>query len=237
MGYLSYILYILPVFIFSLVAQTFVKISYKKYSKVKNSRNLSGSSAAQLVLNYYGISNVRISCCRGVLTDNFNPRDNTLYLSEDVYNGTSIASVGIACHEVGHAVQHAEEYKPAKLRSSLVGSVNFGSRYGLIIAFAGYFINIFLDFYQLGYYVIVFGLLLYSLTALFSFVTLPVEFNASKRAVTAIVSSGLLLDNELPGAKKVLISAAMTYIAAFATSVANVLYYASRLLGTNRRSR
>lgn len=236
MGYLYYLIYFLPVFLFSLFAQVLVKTSYKKFSKINNSRNITGAAAAAAVLNYYGIKNVRIAPCRGSLTDNYNPKDNTVYLSEGVYNSTTIAAIGIACHEVGHAIQHAENYLPVKIRSSLVGVTNFGSRFGLLIAFAGYFIYL-ASYLSIGRYAIIFGLLLYGLTAVFSLITLPVEFNATKRAFIAIDSLNLLYGDEVSSVKKVLYSAALTYVAALATSLANLLYYATRLLGSNRRNR
>lgn len=237
-GYLQYLIYTLPVLIFSLLAQFMVNKSYKKYSQVRNVRGLTGAMAAQAVLNHYGITNVKIARISGTLTDNFNPSDNTIYLSEGVFSSKSIASIGIACHEAGHAVQHAQDYLPNKIRTALVPVTNFGSRFGLIIAFVGYglaFASYALS--SLSFYLIIAGLALYGLTALFQFITLPVEFNASHRAVKVIVETGLLEEDEQSGAKKVLTAAALTYVAALATAIMNVLYYATRFLGSGNNRR
>ena len=233
--YMRYLIFAAPVLIFALWAQVRVKSTYSRYSKIRNSRGLTGAAAAQLILNHYGINDVRIAPCGGELTDNFNPKDKTIYLSENVYNSASVAAVGIACHEAGHAAQHAEGYLPNKIRSALVPVTNFGSRFGLIIAFAGYFLAYFSNS-SFGYSIIIFGLLLYGLVSLFQFVTLPVEFNASRRALRVIDDNGLLAGDEYTGAKRVLTAAALTYVAALATAIVNLLYYASRLLGNSRRN-
>lgn len=236
-GYLDYLIFAAPVLILSIFAQFKVKSAYKKYSKISNSRRLTGAQAAQAVLNHYGIRDVKIVPCGGKLTDNYNPKTKIISLSEGVYNGMTVAAVGIACHEAGHAAQHAENYVPNQIRSSLVPVTNFGSRFGLIIAFIGYFIAIGSMFDTIGFYVIIAGLALYALTAVFQLVTLPVEFNASSRALRVIDETGLLAGDEYRGAKKVLTAAAMTYVAALATSIINVLYYALRLLGNSGRRR
>lgn len=233
-NYLSYLLFAAPVLIFSLFAQARVNSAYKKYSGIRNSKSISGAMAAQLILKHYGITDVRIELCGGKLTDHYSPKEKVIRLSQNVYNGTSIAAVGIACHEAGHAAQHAENYLPNVIRTALVPVTNFGSRFGLIIAFIGYFLA-YLSNSGIGYYVIIFGLALYGLVAVFQLVTLPVEFNASKRALAVIESGGLLAGDEYDGAKKVLTAAALTYVAALATAVANLLYYVFRLLGNSRR--
>lgn len=234
-GYFDYLIYAAPVLIFALFAQVKVKSSFKKYSKIQNSRRLTGAMAAQAVLRHYGINDVKVVPCGGSLTDNYNPKTKTISLSQDVYNSTTVAAVGIACHEAGHAAQHAENYAPNQIRSALVPITNFGSRFGLIIAFAGYFLAYLSQLDYIGFYVIIFGLALYGLTALFQLVTLPVEFNASRRALRVIEETGLLVGKEYSGAKSVLTAAAMTYVAALATALINLLYYATRLLGNNRR--
>lgn len=234
-GYFGYLIFILPVFIFSLFAQAKVKSAYKKFSKIGNSRRLTGAAAAQMVLNHYGIKDVRIVPCGGNLTDNYDPRNKTISLSQGVYNSSTIAAVGIACHEAGHAVQHAEDYVPNKIRTAMVPVTNFGSRFGLIIAFVGYFLAYASNLGYFGQYIILFGLALYGLTAVFQLVTLPVEFNASARALRIIEDTGMLVNEEYKGARKVLTAAAMTYVAALATAIANLLYYAFRLLGNSRR--
>ena len=233
--YLRYLIFAAPVLIFALWAQIRVKTTYSKYSKIRNSRGLTGAAAAQLILNHYGITDVIIQPCRGELTDNYSPNEKVIRLSEKVYNSTSVAAVGIACHEAGHAAQHAEDYLPNKIRTALVPVTNFGSRFGLIIAFAGYFMA-YLSNSPIGNYVIIFGLLLYGLVALFQLVTLPVEFNASRRALSVIDETGILAGDEYKAAKSVLTAAALTYVAALATAIVNLLYYASRLLGNSRRN-
>lgn len=236
-GYLQYLLFAAPVIIFSLVAQGMVKSAYKKYSKIQNSRRITGAMAAQSILRFYGVTDVRIVPTAGSLTDNYNPKDKTIYLSEGVYSSSSVAAVGIACHEAGHAAQHAENYWPNKVRTALVPVTNFGSRFGLLIAFAGYFLALLANLSYIGFYIIVAGLALYGLTALFQLVTLPVEFNASHRALKVIEETGLLGGEERSGAKKVLTAAALTYVAALASAISNLLYYALRLLGSSNRRR
>ncbi len=233
-NYLSYLIFAAPVLILSIWAQAKVNSAYKKYSSIQNSKRLTGAMAAQLILRHYGINDVRIESCSGKLSDHYSPKEKVIRLSHNVYNGTSIAAVGIACHEAGHAAQHAENYLPNVIRTALVPVTNFGSRFGLLIAFAGYFLA-YLSNSDIGFYIIVFGLALYGLVAVFQLATLPVEFNASKRALDIIESEGLLVGDEFKGAKKVLSAAAMTYVAALATAVVNLLYYIFRLLGNSRR--
>ena len=233
--YLRYLIFAAPVLIFAIWAQIRVKSTYSKYSKIRNSRGLTGAAAAELILRHYGVTDVRIEPCGGELTDHYYPNEKVIRLSENVYHSTSVAAVGIACHEAGHAAQHAEDYLPNKIRSALVPVTNFGSRFGLLIAFAGYFLALLANS-PIGYYVIIFGLLLYGLVALFQFVTLPVEFNASKRALQVIDETGILAGDEYKAARRVLTAAALTYVAALATAIVNLLYYALRLLGNSKRN-
>lgn len=233
--YIRYLIFAAPVLIFAIWAQIRVKSTYSKYSKIRNSRGLTGAAAAELILRHYGVTDVRIEPCRGELTDHYSPNEKVIRLSENVYNSTSVAAVGIACHEAGHAAQHAEDYLPNKIRTALVPVTNFGSRFGLLIAFAGYFLALLANS-PIGYYVIIFGLLLYGLVALFQFVTLPVEFNASKRALQVIDETGILAGDEYKAARRVLTAAALTYVAALATAIVNLLYYAIRLLGNSKRN-
>lgn len=238
MGYISYLIYALPVLILTLLAQWRVNSEYKKFSKIANSRHLTGAAAAQQILKYYGVSDVRVAQIGGKLTDNYNPKDKTIYLSEGVYGSTSVAAVGIACHEAGHAAQHAENFVPNKIRTALVPITNFGSRFGLYIAIAGYLLSmVSVLMYNISYYIIVVGLALFGLSALFTLVTLPVEFNASHRALKVIDETNLLEGSEYKGARRVLTAAAMTYVAAFATSLVNLMYYASMFLGNRSRRR
>lgn len=234
-NYFSYLLFAAPVLILSLFAQAKVNGAYKKYSKISNSRRITGAMAAQMILNHYGITDVRIEACAGKLSDHYSPNEKVIRLSQAVYSGATIAAVGIACHEAGHAAQHAENYLPNKIRTALVPVTNFGSRFGLLIAFLGYFLAYGSFNSNFGFYCIIAGLALYGFVAVFQLVTLPVEFNASKRALRVIEETCMLTKEEHTGAKSVLTAAAMTYVAALATAVVNLLYYAMRLLGNNRR--
>ncbi len=210
-----YIILVIPALILAAWAQFKVKSTYNKFSKVENSRRITGAYAAQAILTYYGISDVRIEQVSGKLTDHYDPKLKVIRLSQGVYGSTSIAAVGIACHEAGHAAQHAENYMPIKIRNSLIPVCNLGSSLGIPLAIAGYFFG----FEPL----IAIGLILYSAIALFQVVTLPVELNASRRAINVIGERGLLSDDEVPSAKKVLIAAAMTYVASMIVALANLL--------------
>lgn len=210
-----YIILVIPAMILALWAQYKVKSTYNKFSKVENSRRITGAYAAQAILTYYGITDVRIEQTSGSLTDHYDPKSKVIRLSEGVYNSTSIAAVGIACHEAGHAAQHAEEYKPIKIRNMLIPVCNIGSTLGIPLALLGYFFG----FEPL----VAIGLLLYSAIALFQLVTLPVEFDASKRAIAVIGDRRLLADDEVGSAKKVLFAAAMTYVASLVVALANLL--------------
>ena len=224
-----YIILVLPAFILSLAAQAKVKSTYSKMAKVRNTSGYTGAQAAAAVLRYYGIMDVSIVETTGKLSDHFDPKRKVIRLSREVYYGNSIAAVGIACHEAGHAAQHAQSYVPIKVRNAIVPVCNIGSYLGLPIAFAGYF----LGFEPL----ILAGLGLYSLIAVFQLVTLPVEFNASRRAVQVIDENGLLRgEDEINGAKKVLSAAAMTYVAALAVTLANLLRFVILFLGRGRRN-
>ncbi len=210
-----YLILVIPAMILAFVAQFKVKSTYKKFSQVRNVRGLTGAQAAQQVLSYYGINDVTIRPIAGNLTDNYNPKTKVLSLSQANFSGSSIAAVGVACHEVGHAIQHSTDYYPIKVRSALVPVTNIGSYLGIPLALIGYF---------LGFHPLVsIGLMLYSLIAIFQFVTLPVEFNASNRAIKAIEEQGLLYEDEIQSARKVLSAAAMTYVASLAVSLANLL--------------
>ena len=236
MGYFGYgidiwyVLLVVPAFVLALWAQIKVKSTYKKYSAVRNSRGLTGAQAAARVLFSHGINNVQIERVSGTLTDHFDPRSNVIRLSEGVYDSTSVAAVGIACHEAGHAVQYAKSYAPIRLRNAILPACNIGSRLGLPMAIIGLMI------WRTGFgeYLFWIGLLLYALVAFFQLVTLPVEFNASRRALQAIDDGGMLAGDEYRGAKKVLTAAALTYVAALAVSLANLLRL---LLSASNRKR
>ncbi len=233
MGYLSYLMWMLPALIISLIAQAMVNSAYSKNSKIQNMRGMTGADAARQVLMANNVTGVNIVPVNGKLTDHFDPRNNTIYLSEGVYNATTIAAVGIAAHEAGHAVQHAEGYLPNKIRGALVPVTNFGSRIGWILILIGFAMSGFYYYYgnvntesltyQLGGVVLVIGILLYSTSLLFTLVTLPVEFNASKRALNVIKNSQLLTGEQYNGAKQTLTAAALTYVAAALTALLQLL--------------
>ena len=210
-----YIILVIPAMLLAVWAQYKVKSTYSRFSKVDNLKRITGAYAAQAVLTHYGIRDVRIEQVSGKLTDHYDPKSKVIRLSDGVYNSTSIAAVGIACHEAGHAAQHAEDYKPIKIRNMLIPVCNIGSTLGIPLALLGYFFG----FEPL----IAVGLLLYAAIALFQVVTLPVEFNASRRAISVIDETGLLQNDEVGSAKKVLKAAAMTYVASMIVALANLL--------------
>lgn len=219
-----YVILVLPVLILSMVASAKVNSSFKKYSKVMSSRRITGAQAAFEVLRYYGITNVQIERVSGNLTDHYDPRTNVIRLSDNVYNSTSVAAIGVACHEAGHAAQYAQSYVPIKLRNFILPVANLGSKLGFPLAILGFF----LGFEPLA----MFGVVFFGFAVLFQLITLPVEFNASKRALSVIGQVDILGDEEKKGAKKVLTAAAMTYVAALAVSIANLLRL---ILMVNRR--
>lgn len=233
MGWLYYgdyyfLILVIPAMILASIAQVMVKTTFSSKSKVLSSRGITGAQAASRVLSYYGISNVQIERVSGNLTDHYDPKTNIIRLSDGVYNSTSIAAIGVACHEAGHAAQHAEGYLPIKIRNSIVPLCNIGSTIGIPLAVIGYF----LSFEPL----VTIGLMLYALIAVFQFATLPVEFNASRRAMRVIDETGLLDDSEQSGARKVLTAAAMTYVASLIVALANLLRFVLRFSNRNRRN-
>ena len=222
-----YFILVIPAMLVSLWAQIRVKGTYSKMSKLQNTRGLTGAQAAQRVLSYYGINDVRIEQVAGTLTDHYDPRDNVIRLSQGVYNASTIAAVGIACHEAGHAAQHAESYKPIAVRNAILPVANIGSSSGLWIAVIGLMLN--------WTILVQIGIILYAFVALFQLVTLPVEFNASSRALKVIDESGMLQGEEYKGARKVLSAAAMTYVAALLVSIMSLLRLILRARSNTRR--
>lgn len=229
-GYFSYLLYMLPALLLGLWAQFKVNSTFKKYNRIGNSRNMTGAQAARFVLDKNNLSQIRVEHIRGELTDHYDPKAYVIRLSDAVYNSTSIGAIGVAMHEAGHAVQHAEDYSPMKVRSAIVRVCNFGSSLGPIMILLG---CIFAG--DFGQKMILLGIALFSLVAVFQLVTLPVEFNASNRALAVIRDSGMFVDEDYKGAKKVLNAAALTYVAALVTSVMQILYYVTSFLGGGRR--
>lgn len=224
---IEYILFILPAFLLSLICQFKVKSTYAKYDKIANARRMTGAEAAQRVLKHGNVFGVSVNSIGGTLTDHYDPKTNHINLSSAVYSNASIASVGIAAHEAGHAIQHDCGYAPIKWRTALVPICNLGSSAAPWLIMLG----LILEIAEL-YFV---GLIAFSTVALFQLVTLPVEFNASRRALEALEVSGSLSDDELKGAKKVLSAAAMTYVAALAMSFMQILYYVSLFSGNRDR--
>ncbi len=210
-----YLILVVPALILSVIAQISVKGTYKRMSKIRNSGNITGAAAAARVLSYYGINNVRIEPINGELTDHYDPRTNVIRLSSKVFSGSSIAAVGIACHEAGHAAQHAQNYSPIKVRNAILPFANIGSSAGIWLAVIGYFLNF-------GVLVDI-GIILFAAVVLFQLVTLPIEFNASARAMKVIDETGMLSFDEQKGTRKVLTAAAMTYVAALIVSIMSLL--------------
>lgn len=229
---LTYLLLVLPALALSLWAQFKVSSSFERYSKVRNVRGMTGAEAARAVLRYHGVNEVGISPTRGNLTDHYDPRKNMIFLSESVYNSPSVAAVGVAAHEAGHAVQYATGYAPVKLRTLILPVCSFGSRF----AFVALTLGLVLYSQQL----LLAGILLFTLATVFQLLTLPVEFNASRRALETIDAGGFLTEEEHRGAKKVLSAAALTYVAALLTSIAQLLRFLLIFLsrgGGGRRDR
>lgn len=205
----------IPVFIFAMACQMKVKNSFNKYSRVQNRRGLTGADAAYRLLMLNGITDVKIKQVGGTLTDYYDPKNKEICLSQDVFNSRSVAAIGVACHEAGHACQHAQGYAPLKIRNAVIPMTRIGSWLGVPLALIGMFLYSDTLIYA--------GIILYGAVALFQFITLPVEFNASKRALQTIEANGFLEGEEYTGAKKVLTAAALTYVAALASALATLL--------------
>ena len=223
-----YLLFIAPGLALSLWASWRVKSAFKKYSKVRSARGLTGAEAATEMLRYAGISGVKIVRHRGMLTDHYNPTNKTLALSEQVYDSTSIAAIGVATHEAGHAVQHARNYAPLWVRSALVPTASIGSSLGYMVMLFGLIMA--------STQMVLVGAVLFSAVLLFQIVTLPVEFNASNRAKALVVEDGIVTAQERQGIDRVLNAAALTYVAAAISTLLTLLYFLMRsgLLGGRR---
>lgn len=224
----TYFIFMLPAIIITMIAQIRVQSAFRKYSQITTLRNMTGAQAADAVARFGGAYGVQVQRVAGNLTDNFDPRNNTISLSEDVYSAPTIAAVGVAAHEAGHAIQHAQGYLPNKIRTALVPVTNIGSRLAIPLVILGLILPVRYDF------VVYAGIILYSFAVLFQLVTLPVEFNASFRAIRALNESGILYPDELEGARKVLTAAAMTYLAASFASIMMLLRLLS-IAGIGRR--
>jgi len=221
-----YWMILVPAFLIALLAQLNVSSTFNRYSRVACRRGLTGAQAAEEVLRAHGVYGVRIERVAGKLSDHYDPRSNVIRLSDAVYGSNSIAAVGVAAHEAGHAVQYAQEYGPIKVRGAIIPVCNFSSQISILLIVLGFAL------YSRPLFAV--GVLLFAVATVFQLVTLPVEFDASRRAIRSLGSTHLLDDQELRGAQKVLGAAAMTYVAALLVSIAHLLRY---ILAFNSRRR
>ena len=221
-----YWIILMPAFLIALLAQINVSATFNRYARVAGHRGLTGAQAAEAVLRANGVYGVRIERVAGKLSDHYDPRTNVIRLSDGVYGSNSIAAVGVAAHEAGHAVQYAQAYAPIKLRGAIIPVCNFSSQISILLIILGF------AMYSRPLFAV--GVILFAVATLFQVVTLPVEFNASRRAIRCLEETYLLDDQELRGAKKVLGAAAMTYVAALLVSIAQLLRY---ILAFNSRRR
>jgi len=216
MGYYSSYIVMIPFLIFTFYAQHKVKSTFDKYTKVKNKKGLTGAEVAKKIIQRNGLNDVTVKQSnRGKLSDHYNPRTKTIELSPEVYSGQSMSAVSVAAHEVGHAIQHAKAYAPLKFRSALAPVASFASKSVMFIIIGGFIFGI------TG--LIDLGIIVFSVVILFQIVTLPVEFNASSRAISQLEGQGLVYEDELKDSKKVLNAAALTYVAAAAASVGHLI--------------
>lgn len=230
---LSYLVLVLPCVILSLWASARVNSTFKKYSKQLSQRGITGAEAAKQVLQRHGVHNVTITHISGNLTDHYDPRSNVIRLSDSVYQSTSTAAIGVACHEAGHAVQYAKHYAPIKLRAAIIPITNIGSRLSMPLILIGILLSAFAEF---SYTLVYLGIACFGLSLVFQLITLPVEFNASRRALEAIRNQDLLTAEEQRGAKKTLQAAALTYVAATALALVQLLRLIM-IFGGGRRNR
>lgn len=233
---ITYIIFVLPAVLLSMIAQAMVKGRFAKYDKVQSKRNMTGAQAAALLLRKNEIVDVRIAHINGSLTDNYNSSDKVLSLSDSTFNSTSIAAIGVAAHETGHAIQHATGYGPLFLRKTLVPMANFGSRFGPTMAILGLIFGATAqssNLLTICQIITDVGIFLYAAAVLFYLVTLPVEFNASRRALKILRETNTLDEEELHGVRKVLTAAAMTYLASALTAIGSLI----RLVLLSRRRR
>ena len=221
-------LYILPALILTLIASMAVKTTYARYAKVHSASGITASAAARRILDANGLSHIRIESIAGNLTDHFDPQAGVIRLSDTVRDSTSIAAIGVAAHECGHAIQYAKQYAPIRIRAAIIPATSISSRLAVPLVLIGSV----LSFYARGMLALAYaGIILFGICVLFQLITLPMEFNASRRARQVMASEGILSEREIAGAGKVLNAAAMTYVAALATSVLQLI----RLIGITRR--
>ena len=229
----TYLLFAIIPLLLGMYAQFKIQSAYKSYSSVRTQTGITGYEAARKMLDDHDLHDVRIEKVSGTLSDHYAPGEKVLRLSEGVYSANSLAAVGVACHEAGHAYQHAEQYGPLRLRTAIIPMVNIGSRLGMIL----FMVGLVLSAGSNNYTIAKIGLALFALTAVFSVITLPVEYDASNRAKAWLAESGLLYKNELSGIESVLSAAALTYVSAAIQAIANVMYYASILGSRSSRNR
>ncbi|MBE6547988.1 MAG: zinc metallopeptidase [Ruminococcaceae bacterium] len=229
------LLILLPAMIFSIMAQIKVKTTFDKYNKTRSYSGLDGASAARMILDKNGLYHVRIERVHGHLTDHFDPRDNVIRLSDSTYNSDSAAAIGVAAHEAGHAVQHAVGYAPIKLRAAIIPVTRVGSALAMPLFLIGMLLTAFTYNAKIGEACMLAGIIFFSMSTLFQLVTLPTEFNASSRAMSALEESGRLGKTDLAASRKVLSAAAMTYVAALATSLAYLLRFIIIFMGASGR--
>lgn len=231
------ILILLPAMIFAIIAQARVQSTFNKYSKTRTFSGLDGASAARMILDKNGLYSVRIERVHGHLTDHYDPRANVIRLSDSTYSSDSAAAIGVAAHEAGHAVQHAVGYFPIKLRMAIIPITRFGSALAMPLFLIGMLLTAFSYNSGIGEIFMLLGILFFSFSTLFQLVTLPTEFNASSRAMEALRGSGRLGSQDLSAARQVLSAAAMTYVAALATSLAYLLRFVLIFMGASGRRR
>ncbi len=231
---MTYLILVLPCVLLALWASANVNSTFRKYANQHSRRGITGAEAAQRVLSANGVPGVRIERVSGNLTDHYDPRTNVIRLSDSVYASTSTAAIGVACHEAGHAVQYAQNYAPIKLRAAIIPVTNIGSRLAMPLILIGLLLS-FMD--SFSYALVYLGIACFGLSLIFQLVTLPVEFNASRRAMQAIAQGGILTDEEQKGARKTLTAAALTYVAATAVALAQLLRLLIIFGGRGRRSR
>lgn len=227
-----FLLFALPGILLGLWAQSRVKSNFNKYAQVRTLRNVTGAQVARDLLNAQGLYDVTVEETQGMLTDHYDPRTRTLRLSPEVYRTPSVAAAGIAAHEMGHALQHAQGYAPLQLRSTLVPAAQIGSNLAIWLFAGGLALQRAMG--SFGYTIAWIGVIIFAAAVVFALVTLPVEFDASRRAKALLQSHGIIMGNELEGVNKVLDSAAWTYVAAAITAVGQLLYFVMRLSGSQR---
>ena len=227
-NFLLYLLVSLPALLLGFWAQAKIRSAYSQFSQVRTATGLTGAEVARLMLDRNGLKNIQIDQVSGTLSDHYDPSSKTLRLSQGVYSSPSVAAAGVAAHETGHAIQDATNYGPLKIRSIMVPTVRIGSWIGPIV----FMVGLALSSFNLAWT----GIILFSATAIFSLVTLPVEFNASARAKEWLANSGVIYSSEVEGVHKVLDAAALTYVAGALQSISTIFYYVFLLLGRSRRN-